>query len=135
MMTSNLTTAGLFEFYRGLLADPELLDQAILFHCDSTEVCSIAIPVGCQRRSGFSTCFTEALALNLLAELQKRSADFPNPRLRMDVDGLWEVHWGDDIDDLRALTEELGAEAHRRIGRAFGYREERILAMYPFPSP
>ena len=135
-MASRLKTAELREFYRGLLADPELLDQAILFHCDSTEECSIAIPVGYRRKSGFATCFTESLALNLLAELQKRPADFPGPHLRMDVfDGLWEVFWGDDIDDLRVLVEELGAEAHRRIGRAFGLREDRILAMYPLTSP
>jgi hypothetical protein len=134
-MVPSLKITELFGFYRRLLADPELLDEAIPFRCDSTEEYGIAIPVGYRRRSGFGTCATEALALNLLAELKKRPADFPNPHLRINVDDLWEVFWGDDIEDIRALVEELGDEAHRRIGRAFGYREDRILTMYPFASP
>jgi hypothetical protein len=123
--------AELLAFYRGLLANPELLNHAVQFHCDSTEELSIAIPVGYQRRSGFSTCATEELALDLLNELQKRPVDFPKPKLRVASDGLYEVHWGDDIDHLRSMAAEGRVEAHHQIGRAFGYREDRILEMYP----
>jgi len=65
-----------------------------------------------------------------MVQLATRPKDFPNLRSALDHEGLYVIRWGDDINQLWE-QEPRGVEQHRLIGRAFGYREEQIMKMYP----
>lgn len=100
-----------------------------------TESYKIAIPVGGQRKAGTERMFREPLLSVALKELGNRPKDFPNLRT---VTSLWaskgdvDIWWGDDVLDLYNNADKT-VEEHRALGRAFGYREDRILRNYPDP--
>jgi hypothetical protein len=90
----------------------------------------VAIPVGRQRTVGTETCFSEPLLTVALEELRKRPKGFPNLRHGPSQYGRGEdIWWGEDIAELWKQPRTLAV--HRAIGRAFGYREDRILKTYP----
>jgi hypothetical protein len=89
-----------------------------------TEDYAVAIPVGGQRKVGMESCVTGPLLSIALDELAKRALDFP--KLRVVGEDIW---WGEDISELWAQPRTT--QTHRAIGRAFGYREDRVLEVYP----
>ncbi|MGA2723099.1 MAG: hypothetical protein ABSG79_11880 [Bryobacteraceae bacterium] len=147
--------------WSNLLANPELLQKAVFFNrADYTDIripegkriwwsgkirlnfadagkwkretedYAVAIPAGRQRRVGMESCFTEPLLSIALDELAKRSLDFPKLRHIPSEFGVGEdIWWGEDISELWA--DRRTTETHRAIGRAFGYREDRISEAYP----
>lgn len=142
-------------YWRDLLAKPELLEKAIFFneadYVDlripegkrwwlstkdarqwkrQTESYRVAIPVGGLRTTGMECSLLEPMLSIVLDELSARPVDFPDLRHITSDFGMGEdVWWGEDISKLWA---HRGPAAHRAIGRAFGYREERILERYPY---
>jgi hypothetical protein len=117
--------------FRNLLVEPRLLETAIFFNpsWENTERYQTAIPVGRSRRTG-QTHVADMKTVNaLMSQLATRPKDFPNPRFTLDEDGFYDVRWGDDISAL--WKQPCDVEKHRQIGRAFGYREEQIVGMYP----
>jgi hypothetical protein len=91
---------------------------------------AVAIPTGGVRKTGMEMSFIEPLLTTALGELSKRSEDFPILRRAPTATGIGEdIWWGEDISDLWNQPRTL--EVHRAIGRAFGYRENRILELYP----
>lgn len=95
-----------------------------------TEDYAVAIPAGGMRKTGMETGFTEPLLTVALGELGKRPEDFPNLRHVPTKFGIGEdIWWGEDISELWSQAKTL--EAHRALGRAFGYRDDRILELYP----
>ncbi len=80
------------------------------------------------------SCFTEPLLSIALRELTKRGTDFPNLRHIPSQFGVGEdIWWGEDISDLWARR--TTTQDHWALGRAFGYREDRIIELYPRPVP
>jgi len=99
-----------------------------------TESYTVAIPVGGQRKAGTERMFREPLLSVAMKELGNRPNDFPNLRTVASLrapDGDVDIWWGDDI--LELYNAEKTLEEHRALGRAFGYREDRILRNYPDP--
>lgn len=95
-----------------------------------TESYRVAIPVGGQRKVGTETCFSEPFLTVALEELRKRPDGFPNLRHGPSQYGTGEdIWWGENIAELWSQSRTL--KVHRAIGRAFGYREDRILGAYP----
>ena len=153
----------LLRFWQHLLDDPKLLERSIFFNraayedlrvpevkrhrftkkvsldfsnADNwervTEDYAVAIPVGGKRRVGMEMCFTDPLLSVVLEELEKSPADFPSLRHMPSEFGRGEdIWWGEDISATWALVRTR--DVHREIGRAFGYREDRILQAYPNP--
>jgi hypothetical protein len=100
-----------------------------------TESYKVAIPVGGKRRAGMEGMFNEPLLSVALKELTNRPNDFPNLRTvasQWASDGDVDIWWGDDISELWNAKKTL--EVHRALGRAFGYREDCILRIYPDPQ-
>jgi hypothetical protein len=94
-----------------------------------TEDYMVAIPARGARKTGMETGFTGRLLSIALEELGKRRVDFPNLRHVPTVSGIGsDIWWGDDISELWSQPKTL--ETHRALGRAFGYRDDRILQMY-----
>jgi len=94
-----------------------------------TEDYAVAIPVGGARKTGMEMSFIEPLLTIALEELGKRPEDFPNLRRTPTATGTGEdMWWGEDIAELWRQPKTL--ETHRALGRAFGYREDRILELY-----
>jgi hypothetical protein len=149
------------KFWKKLLASPDLLERAVSFNeaeyreiripeirrhwlsgetwiatsqwknwPRETESYRAAIPVGGRRKVGMETCFARALLSDALEELGKRPQDSPNLRHSASQYGSGEdVWWGEDIADIWSQPRTLAV--HRATGRAFGYREDRILITYP----
>jgi hypothetical protein len=97
-----------------------------------TEDYLVAIPVGGARKTGMETGFTGTLLTIALEELGRRPGDFPNLRHVPTVNGIGnDIWWGEDISELWLGHTSPTLETHRALGRAFGYREDRILQLYP----
>lgn len=159
--TERLLLQNALRYWSNLLANPELLQKAVFFNradydgirmpegkrvwwsgkillnfADAkkwkreTEDYAVAIPIGGQRKVGTVSCFTEPLLSIALDELGKRALDFPKLRHNPSQSGMsQDIWWGEDISELwgRPRTNET----HRAIGRAFGYREDRVSKLYP----
>jgi hypothetical protein len=147
--------------WRALLADPELPSRAVLFNEAAyfdiripkstrawwggeraidisqhhtwerdSESYRVLVPTGGSRRAGTEPCFAGAMLSDALEVLSKCPHDFPNLRHIPSEFGLGEdLWWGEDISGIWSRPRTL--EVHRALGRAFGYREDRILRLYP----
>jgi hypothetical protein len=115
---------------RWFFGKKDLIDWSGSAHWErETEDYAVVIPVGGQRRAGTEMGFREPLLTLALEELGKRPARFPNLRQVPTESGIGEdLWWGEDISALWNRPRTL--EVHRAIGRAFGYREDRILELY-----
>lgn len=128
------------QWWRELLKEEDLVNRSVLivkpYYCAP----ELAIPVGTHRRAGYVTITDEPLRQRVFEELRLHPLRFPD--LRMDTHRSsddpnldTDIAWGDDISSLWSRREDpspgMAREAHRAIGRAFGYKESRILSLYP----
>lgn len=125
------------EWYRQALINPKLYDRAwVISGVFTPQPC---IPCDKTRRSGNAQAIrpSEALAVMSNPDFQRL---FPNARLtRMNTDGtaadgivLWMLEWGEDVskwwEQTKSKDFEKQLEAHRELGKAFGYRPAMIGA-------
>ena len=150
----------ILDFWKDLLENPELVDKAVIFQDDRGDYrivegirlwpthqrwvnfanahkwklapprYKVAIPIGGKRKAGVEGCFIEPQLSSAMEELAKRPTDFPNLRhAPSSVGNTRDIWWGEDITNLWAHKRTL--ENHHALGRAFGYREDRIFELYP----
>lgn len=147
--------------WRDRLADPYLLDRAIVYNKADfelslipefkrswltgrktidwsskdrwkpvTKAYRVVVPVGGSRHAGVKESVDEKVLAFLLKEMSRRPVDFPNLRQLPECNGtrvdLW---WGEDVTNMWAADKT--DEEHRSLGRIFGYREDRIIELYP----
>jgi|GEM_PF-5585523 hypothetical protein len=130
------------DWWKALLREEELVDRSIMIYSDEIHTPSLAIPLGTHRRTGYISCFYDhEYARMVFRKLQERPLGFPNLRWVSNpvyrdraAEEISEIAWGDDVTDLwlaRNRPGTLAGDTHRALGRAFGYKEERIQEMYP----
>jgi hypothetical protein len=150
------------EGWRKRLANPELLDKAVFINeaaykdiripegdrgrkgrlkldysnyhnwTKETEHYKPLIPAGGQRREGMETCFDDPVELIALQQMRARPVDFPNIRVVPSQFGYGhDIWWGVEISEIWSAPDSI--LKHRRLGRAFGYRESEIMRVYPDP--
>jgi hypothetical protein len=124
------------DFWKKLLVEPELVDLSIEFREKSSpEFSQLAIPVGVYRVSGH-VCCDDTCPEKILDMLRHYPMHFPNARIEWTPGGEV-VAWGKNLEHLwkiigkRNLAFKEQRDAHRELGRAFGYKEKLILAQYP----
>ena len=136
-----LLVAGRLEtvkFWKALLIEEELVDRSIYYFEPWHSQPNIAIPVGKYRRTGYCQVHNEEFREEVMRKMRMMPLSFPDLRLS-ERTGKYggkrsEVEWGDDISDLwtrHKAANAMDGDVHRLLGRAFGYKEERILALYP----
>jgi len=126
------------DWWKSLLIEEELVDRSVLIYRCGDISPDLAIPLGKFRRTGYLSCSVDDIREGIFRKLKERPFGFPNLRYG-NVNlarfmGTREIEWGDDVTDLwrgRDGGGEMAAESHRALGRAFGYKEERIMEMYP----
>jgi hypothetical protein len=129
------------DWWKALLTEEDLVDRSIFYFQPRDSEPDLAIPVGKSRRTGYCICNDEDLCKELMQRMRYRPFGFPNLRLVSSHtydSGLNQIEWGDDINDLWAWHKRAGGsdpEVHRQLGRAFGYKEIRIMTLYPAGWP
>jgi len=122
-------------WWRLLLREEELVDRSILVVERWRTEPTLIIPCGKYRRAGSVVVSDEAMD-EVLRKLRMRPHGFPDVRFaKEDSSGGDVIVWGDDLTDLWKQREtgspaNIAVEAHRNLGRAFGYKEERIMSIY-----
>jgi len=135
------------DWWKALLAEPELVDRAVWVLGRGFDKPVPAIPLGKHRRSGNVYVTDEDLRGPTFERLLERPSEFPDLRYEtrkglrsrdVVIKDFREIAWGDDLTGLWNARDRVdgaipagAAEAHRALGRAFGYKEERIWALYP----
>lgn len=149
------------EVWRKRLANPELIDKAVFINEAAfkdiripeqrdrkgrlilnvedahnwkreTESYKPLIPVGGQRRAGMEMCFDDPVESIALQEIGSRPNDFPNVRVVPSQHGYGhDIWWGEEISEIWNAPDSI--LKHRKLGRAFGYRESEIMRVYPDP--
>ncbi len=113
-----ISSRRLIPYYRSILEDPSLADDAIHLTSEGGEPLDLLIPVGGKRKGGYSeVSIAEERAREIAAQMRNRPG-FPNAR----ADGC-NIVWGED-------TPGTGTDMREEIiiarGRHFGYREDAI---------
>lgn len=106
---TDLTAALNYRYYTERLADPALLQAALITDCGD-----LAVPVGGTRRGGFTSVVSLAEGTRLIARMRELPDQFPHPRFAYS----WQaVEYGPEPPD-----------DDEEAGRFYGYRETVVQA-------
>jgi hypothetical protein len=114
---------GAYKSYASILAEPELLEKALLLDVRADEV-PLAIPVGKSRCGGMLE-FSDKREANKAVRLLAKRRGFPNPRvIERRTDAVyWQVRWG-----IPPPFDGMGQEVSCNIllGVHYGYSDMAI---------
>lgn len=106
---TDLTAALNYRYYTERLADPALLQAALITDCGD-----LAVPVGGTRRGGFTSVVSLAEGTRLIARMRELPDQFPHPRFAYS----WQaVEYGPEPPD-----------DDEEAGHFYGYRETVVQA-------
>src|ERR1035438_4838835 len=115
-------------YYADRLAEPELLNDAILLTVEANEI-PFAVPVGKLRKGGHIEFLDRREAEKGCALLIGRRG-FPNPRVIDLAPDYFELRWGDDppFDGCGAQEPIVGL----LLGAHYGYSDAAIIEHYQY---
>lgn len=119
-------------WWKALLIEEELVDRSIFYFEPWDSEPDIAVPVGKFRRTGYCVVKNDEFREDIMRKMRMMPLSYPD--VRRAKRNPYDIEWGDNINDLWKRHEDsqgMEAEIHRLLGRAFGYKEERIMALYP----